>query len=396
MENFEYAAPTKVIFGKDAELKVGKEIASRGYTKVMLVFGGTYLKETGVLDKIHNSLTDANIAYVDFGGVVPNPRLEHCKEGLEIAKNENVDILLGVGGGSALDTAKAIAYGLANGFDLEDLFLGKVTTDKIAPVAGISTLAGTGSETSNSTVVTLETKEYGILKRSYNHDCARPLFAIMNPELTYTLPEYQTCSGAADIMFHTMERYMTLAKNVDLIDRVSEGILISVKEAAIKVKSNPYDYEGRATLMWAGSLSHNGLTGTGRINDFPVHKLGHELSAMFDATHGASITAVWSSWAKYVYKSIPNKFARFAVKVMGVEENYDDINDTCIRGIEAFDDWCHKIGMPTTITELLGFTPTEKQLEEMANKAAATGGGKICLIHTLYPEDIIQIYKHAL
>ena len=218
----------------------------------------------------------------------------------------------------------------------------------------------------------------------------------MNPELTYTLPEYQTCSGAADMMFHTMERYMTLAKNVDLIDRVSEGILVSVKEAALTVKNNPYDYDGRATLMWAGSLSHNGLTGTGRINDFPVHKLGHELSAMFDATHGASITAVWSSWAKYVYKSIPNKFARFAVKVMGVEENFDDINDTCIRGIEAFDDWCHKIGMPTTITELLGFTPNEKQIEEMANKAADTGGGKICLIHPLYPEDIIQIYKHAL
>ncbi|MBS5064517.1 MAG: iron-containing alcohol dehydrogenase [Hungatella hathewayi] len=396
MEDFEFHSPTKVLFGKGAETRVGAEIASRGFHRVLVHFGGTYLAETGVLDRIHQSLTDAGLSYLDLGGVVPNPRLSHAKEGVALCKKEGVDFILGVGGGSAIDSAKAIAYGLANEFDLEDLFLGKVKTDKIAPIGCITTIAATGSETSNSTVVTIETKEQGILKRSYNHDCARPLFAVMNPELTYTLPTYQTSSGAADIMMHTMERYITQAKNVELSDRISEGLLITVRDAAFKVLKNPQDYEARANLMWAGSLSHNGLTGTGRINDFPVHKLGHELSAMFDATHGASLTATWGSWARTVYKSNPARFARFAVEVFGVELNYDDLEETALAGIDAWDDWCVKIGMPITITDLLGFTPTEAQIDEMAEKAAATGGGVIGLFHRLDKQDLIAIYKKAL
>lgn len=396
MENFEYHSPTKVIFGKDAETRVGEEIASRGFKKVLVHYGGTYLIETGVMDKIHKSLTDAGLTYVDFDGVVPNPRLSLAIKGVELCKKEGIDFILGVGGGSAIDSSKAIAYGLANDFDLEDLFLGKVTTTKIAPIGCITTIAATGSETSNSTVVTIETEDQGILKRSYNHDCARPLFAVMNPELTYTLPEYQSASGAADIMMHTMERYITQAKNVELSDRISEGLLVTVRDAGIKVLKNPKDYEARANLMWAGSLSHNGLTGTGRINDFPVHKIGHELSAMFDATHGASLTATWGTWARTVYKSNPARFARFAVEVFNVELNFDDLEETALAGIDAWDEWCKKIKMPTTINELLGFTPTDEQIEEMAEKAAATGGGKIGLFHTLDKNDIIDIYKRAL
>lgn len=396
MENFEFYSPTKVIFGRDAELGVGKEIASRGFKKVLVHFGGTYLEETGELDRIHKSLTEAGLSYVDLGGVVPNPRLSHAKEGVELCRREGVDFILGVGGGSAIDSSKAIAYGLANDFPLEDLFLGKAKTTKIAPVGCITTIAATGSETSNSTVVTLETEDQGTLKRSYNHDCARPLFAVMNPELTYTLPAYQTASGGADIMMHTMERYITQAKNVELSDRISEGLLVTVREATIKALKDPRNYEARANLMWAGSLSHNGLTGTGRINDFPVHKIGHELSAMFDATHGASLTATWSAWAKTVYKSNPARFARFAVEVFGVELNFDDLEETALAGIEAWDGWCKKIGMPTTITELLGKAPTEAQIEEMAEKAAATGGGVIGLFHRLDQKDLIDIYKKAL
>ncbi len=395
MENFEFHSPTKVIFGKDAESRVGEEIAARGFKKVLIHFGGTYLIENGVLDKIHKSLEASGLAYVDMGGVVPNPRLSLAIEGVELCKKEGVDFILGVGGGSAIDSSKAIAYGLANDFDLEDLFLGKVTTTNIAPIGCITTIAATGSETSNSTVVTIETEDQGVLKRSYNHDCARPLFAVMNPELTYTLPTYQSASGAADIMMHTLERYITQAKNVELSDRISEGLLVTVREAALKVLKNPFDYEARANLMWAGSLSHNGLTGTGRINDFPVHKLGHELSAMFDATHGASLTATWSTWAKTVYKSNPARFARFAVKVFNVEENFDDVEETALRGIEAWDDWCKKIGMPTTLTEL-GCVPNEEQIKEMSEKAAATGNGVICLFHPLNKDDIIEIYKKAL
>ena len=359
-------------------------------------FGGTYLRETGEIDKIHRSLEDAGLSYVDLGGVVPNPRLSLAKEGVDLCKKEGVDFILGVGGGSAIDSSKAIAYGLVNDFPLEDLFLGKEKTDKIAPIGCITTIAATGSETSNSTVVTIETKYQGILKRSYNHDCARPLFAAMNPELTYTLPVYQTASGAAYIMMHTMERYITQAKNVELSDRISEGLLVTVREASLKALTDPRDYEARANLMWAGSLSHNGLTGTGRINDFPVHKIGHELSAMFDATHGASLTATWSAWAKVVYKSNPARFARFAVKVFGVEMNFDDMEKTALAGIEAWDEWCRKIGMPTSITDLLGKTPSEAQMEEMAEKAAATGGGTIGLFHRLTKEDLVDIYKKAL
>ena len=396
MEDFEFYTPTKVIFGKNAELQIGREIASRGYKKVLVHFGGTYLRETGEIDKIHRSLEDAGLSYVDLGGVVPNPRLSLAKEGVDLCKKEGVDFILGVGGGSAIDSSQAIAYGLVNDFPLEDLFLGKEKTDKIAPIGCITTIAATGSETSNSTVVTIETKDQGILKRSYNHDCARPLFAAMNPELTYTLPVYQTASGAADIMMHTMERYITQAKNVELSDRISEGLLVTVREAALKALTDPRDYEARANLMWAGSLSHNGLTGTGRINDFPVHKIGHELSAMFDATHGASLTATWSAWAKVVYKSNPARFARFAVKVFGVEMNFDDMEKTALAGIEAWDEWCRKIGMPTSITDLLGKTPSEAQMEEMAEKAAATGGGTIGLFHRLTKEDLVDIYKKAL
>ncbi|WP_312443709.1 iron-containing alcohol dehydrogenase [Lacrimispora sp.] len=395
MENFEFYNPTKVIFGKGAETRVGAEIASRGFKKVMVHFGGTYLSETGVLDRIHESLKTAGIEYVDFGGVVPNPRLSHVKEGVALCKKESIDFILGVGGGSAIDSSKAIAYGLANEFDLEDLFMGKTTTTRIAPVGCITTIAATGSETSNSTVVTIETKDRGILKRSYNHDCARPLFAAMNPELTYTLPDYQTASGGADIMMHTMERYFTQAKDVELSDRVSEGLLVTVRDTVGKALKNPQDYEARANLMWAGSLSHNGLTGTGRINDFPVHKIGHELSAMFDATHGASLTSTWATWAKTVYKSNPARFARFAVKVFGVELNFDNLEETALAGIEAWERWCKSIGMPTTLTEL-GCVPTEAQIEEMAEKAASTGGGRIGLFHSLDKKDLADIYRRAL
>ena len=274
--------------------------------------------------------------------------------------------------------------------------MGRIKTDKIFPVGCITTIAATGSEMSNSAVVTIQTKDQGVLKRSYNHDCARPLFAAMNPELTYTLPAYQTASGGADIMMHTLERYITHAKNVELSNRIAEGLLVTVKEATKKALKNPCDYEARANLMWAGSLSHNGLTGTGRINDFPVHKLGHELSAMFDATHGASLTCTWGAWARYVYKSNPAIFARFAVKVFGVEENFDDVEATALAGIDAWDDWCRSIGMPVTLTELLGFTPTEEQLEEMAEKAASVGGVKIGLFQSLDKNNILEIYKNAL
>jgi len=391
MINFEFYNPTKVIFGKGTESQVGKEISSRGYKKVLIHFGGTYLYENGVLERVHKSLEDCNIEYVDLGGVVPNPHMSLVKEGVELCKKEGVDFILAIGGGSPIDSAKAIAYGLVNDFDLVDLYMGKVATDKIAPLGCISTIAATGSETSNSSVITIEE---GMLKRSYNHDCSRPKFAIMNPELTYTLPVYQTASGASDIMMHTMERYFTNTEHVELIDHMAEGLLVSVREAALKVIKEPANYDARADLMWAGSLSHNGLTGTGRVSDFASHKMEHEMGGMFDVAHGAGLCAIWGSWARYVYKTNVARFAQFANKVFDVPMNLYDLEETALKGIESWEDWCHKIGMPTSMKDL-GINPTDAQIEDMAEKCAAAGNGHVGFFQMLYKEDIIKIYTMA-
>lgn len=391
MLNFEFYNPTRVIFGKGAELQAGKEIKALGGHKVLVHFGGNHLKKSGVLDRIHESLSESGLEYVDLGGVVPNPRLGLVKEGIRLCKEEGVDFLLPIGGGSVIDSAKGIGYGLVNDFPLEDLLLGRVTTDKIAPLGCISTIAAAGSETSNSMVITIEE---GMLKRSYNHDCARPRFAIMNPELTCTLPAYQTASGASDIMMHTMERYFTNTKDVDLIDRMSEGLLVAVREAAKAAVKNPNDYEARATLMWAGSLSHNGLTGTGRVTDFASHKIEHELGGMFDVAHGAGLCAIWGSWARYVYKTNPARFAQFAVRVFDTAENFYDMESTAEKGIEAWESWCRSIGMPTNLREL-GIAPTDEQIEEMAEKCVAAGGGHAGFFQTLYKDDIIKILQMA-
>lgn len=389
MINFEYHTPTKVIFGKNTETLVGKEIASRGYKKVLIHFGGTYLYENGVLDRVHKSLEENGISYTDLGGVVPNPHMSLVKEGVKLCKEEGVDFLLPIGGGSPIDSAKAIAYGLVNDFDLTDLYMGKVTTNKIAPLGCISTIAATGSETSNSSVITIEE---GMLKRSYNHDCSRPLFAIMNPELTYTLPAYQTASGAADIMMHTMERYFTNTEHTELIDSMAEGLLVTVRESAIKALKDPCDYNARADLMWAGSLSHNGLTGTGRVSDFASHKIEHELGGMFDVAHGAGLCAVWGSWARYVYKTNVPRFARFAVKVFDAPLNLFNLEETALRGIEGWENWCNKIGMPTSMAAL-GIHPTDAQIEEMAEKCVAAGGGQVGFFKPLCKEDVIRIFN---
>ena len=391
MINFEFHTPTKVIFGKGAENGVGKEFQSRGFKKVLIHFGGTYLYENGLLDRVHKSLEEAGLGWVDLGGVVPNPRLGLAKEGVELCKKEGVDFILAIGGGSPIDSAKAIAYGLVNDFDLVDLYMGRVSTNKIAPLGCISTIAATGSETSNSSVITIEE---GMLKRSYNHDCARPLFAIMNPEFTYTVPAYQTASGSADIMMHTMERYFTQTDHVELIDRMAEGLLVTVREAALKVMKQPDNYDARADLMWAGSLSHNGLTGTGRVSDFASHKIEHEMGGMFDVAHGAGLCAIWGSWARYVYKENVARFAQFAANVFDVPMNLYDLEETALKGIEAWEDWCRKLGMPVTMSEL-GIHPTDAQIDEMAEKCVATGNGHVGFFKTLYKEDVIKIFNMA-
>lgn len=377
MINFAFYNPTKVVFGKDAETEAGTYVKEFGGTKAMVHWGGDYVRTTGLLDRVHKSLEAEGIGYVDFDGVVPNPRLSTAKRGLEVARREGVDFVLAIGGGSAIDSSKTIAYGLANDFDLEDLFMGRVSTDRIAPIGCISTLAGTGSETSNSAVIDIDHEDGTILKRSYNHDCARPKFAIMNPELTFTVPAWQTAAAGSDIMMHTMERYFTNTPHTELIDGMAEGLLRAVKTAVPLALANPRDYDARATLLWAGSLSHNGLTGTGQVGDFASHAIEHEMGALFDVTHGAGLCAMWSSWARYVIDANPERFAQFAVKVFGVEQDFHDPMATGLRGIEAWEDWCHKIGMPTTMHDL-GIDPTDDQIAAMAQGAVDARGGDHC------------------
>ena len=399
MINFDFYAPTRILFGAGRETEVGKQICAFGGHKVLIIYGkkGGHIETSGLLDRIHQSLAGAGLSFIDFPGAVPNPRLSHVKEGIRLGRENGVDFLLPIGGGSIIDTAKGIGYGIANDFEMEDLLYGKVKTDKNLPIGCVLTIAAAGSEMSSSMVLTIDE---GLMKRSYGHDCSRPKFAVMNPELTYSLPAYQTASGAVDIMMHTMERYFTPTQTDNsLTDRIAEGLLVSVRDAAQVAVKEPENYDARATLMWAGSLSHNGLTGAGRVSDFGSHKIEHELGGMFDVAHGAGLAAIWGSWARYVYHTDPARFAQFGEKVFGISYNKDTANATTVEtaalaAIKAWEDWCRSIQMPVALTEL-GIQPTDAQIQEMAEKCVYGRNGHIGFFQELDKEDIVKILNMA-
>ncbi len=390
--NFEFYAPTKVIFGKGAEKETGKQIKEFGAANVLIVYGGGSVKRSGLLEKVENALSDAQIMFSELGGVVPNPHLDKVYEGIRIGKSKNVDFLLAVGGGSVIDTAKAIAYGLAEPEeDVWDLFEHTRMARKCIPVASVLSIAAAGSETSKGCVITNEkTGE----KRAYDDNLARPKFAIMNPEYTKTLPDYQTESGCTDIIMHTMERYFTNGGNMEITDAIAEGLLRTVMKNAVILHQNPGDYDARAEIMWAGSIAHNDLTGCGNDGeDFMTHKLEHELGGMFDVTHGAGLAAVWPSWARYVCRECLHRFVRYARNVMGVTLDGTD-EEVAEAGICAMEDFYRSIGMPANLNEL-GIHPTDVQIEDMANRcmiAAGTGTGSA---KKLNREDAIRIYQNA-
>ena len=392
MLNFEYYAPTKVIFGKATETVVGQEIKKYGGKRVLIHYGSESARRSGLLDRVEESLRQADITFTTLGGVKPNPRLSKVREGIELAKRENIDFLLAVGGGSVIDSAKAIAYAMANPeHDIWDFFDGKAAPSACLPVGVVLTIAASGSEMSNSCVIT---KEEGGMKRSLNTDLARPRFAIMNPELTFTLPPYQTAAGSVDIMMHTQERYFANEKNNELIDRIAEGLMVTVLHNAPIVMKDPTDYNARAELMWAGSLSHNGLTGCGIASgDFMSHKLEHEMGGMFDVTHGAGLAALWPSWARYVYKDCLPRFVRFARNVMGVTTDGTD-EEIALKGIEAMVDFYHSIGMPASFHEL-GIDPTDAQIDEMARRCLEACGSALGSAKKLSLDDMIAIYRAA-
>ena len=389
---FNYFAPTRVVFGRDTELRVAELIQTFGGTKVLIHYGGGSVVRSGLMKRVTDTLDAAGIAYVTLGGAVPNPRLSLVYQGIELCKKEGVDFLLAVGGGSAIDSAKAIGYGVFNGGDVWDFYDYKRKATGCLPLGVILTLSATGSEMSDSSVIT---KEEGQIKRGYSSDFGRAKFAIMNPELTMTLPDYQTACGCADIMMHTMERYFTNGGNMEITDAIAEGLLRTVMNNAEILVKDPKNYDARAEVMWAGSLSHNGLTGCGSDGgDWMTHKLEHELGGLYDVAHGAGLTAIWGSWARYVYKNCLPRFKRFAVNVMGVAPVGSD-EEIALKGIEAMEAFYRRIHMPTNLREL-GVKPTEDELVTMARKCAVGVGGAKGSARLLREPDMLAIYRASL
>ena len=392
MDTFNYHAPTKIIFGKNTEIEVGRLVKNSFRKKVLVHYGGSSAKKSGLLDRVFTSLKDAGIEYTELGGVVPNPRLSTVYEGITLCKKEKVDFILAVGGGSVIDSAKAIGYGVANDGDVWDLYAGvRLPLGGCLPVGAILTIPAAGSEMSNVSVIT---NEDGWLKRSLGSEAGYCQFAIMNPELTYTLPPYQTASGATDILLHTMERYFARVKTLEISDALGESLMRSVMYNAKVLLQEPANFEARATIMWASSLSHNGVTGDRSYGDWGCHQLEHELGGMFDVAHGAGLAAVWGSWARYVYKENPSRFAQFAVNVLNVPNHFDNPARTALDGIAAMEDFFRSIGMPTSIRDM-GIDLTEEQIKELAYKCSFMGKRTIGAFKTLAIPDIEEIYRMA-
>lgn len=391
MENFAYYTPTKVVFGKNSEEQTGKLVKEQGCGKVLVHYGGKSAVKSGLLDRICRSLEREGVEYVTLGGVVPNPRLSKVHEGIRLCREEKVDFILAVGGGSVIDSAKAIGYGTANEGEVWDFYAKTRVPKACLPVGAVLTIAAAGSEMSNSSVIT---NEEGWLKRGYNDDLCRCRFAVMNPQLTCTLPAYQTASGCVDILMHTMERYFTTEEDTMLTDGIGEALMRTVIHCAGVLKEDPENYNARAQVMWAGSLSHNGLTGCGTVGDWACHQLEHELSAAFDVAHGAGLSAVWGSWARYVYSGKPERFAQFAVNVLGVENDFSHPDRTALEGIRRMEEFYRSIDMPTNIREL-GITLTEEQIQELAHKCSFMGKRTIGQFMVLDEKDMREIYRMA-
>ncbi len=389
---FQYYTPTRVVFGNGTENQVGSLVKAQGGHKVLIHYGGGSVVRSGLLGRVKESLAAEGIPFVELGGVVPNPRLSLVYQGIDLCRREGVDFILAVGGGSVIDSGKAIGYGMANEGDVWDFYAHTRVPSACLPIGVVLTIAATGSEMSNSSVIT---KDEGGIKRSCNTDLARPAFAVMNPQLTLTLPDYQTSCGCTDILMHTMERYFTNGGSMEITDSMAEALMRTVITNAKILHDDPQNLDARAEIMWAGSLSHNGLTGCGNDGgDWASHMLEHELGGMFDVAHGAGLAAVWGSWARYVVDHCLERFVRFAVNVMGIEAG-SDARATALQGIEAMEAFFASIGMPTRIPGL-GIVPTHEQLEEMAKSCAAACGGKKGSARVLHEADMLAIYEAAM
>ena len=349
MENFNFYSPTEFVFGKERENECGKYVKKYGGTKVLIHYGGGSAVKSGLLDRVKASLDSEKIPYVLLGGVKPNPRDTLIYEGIELCRKENVDFILSVGGGSCIDSSKGIACGALYDGDFWDFYDKKATVQKALPIGTVLTIAAAGSEGSGASVVT---KEDGMLKRDTSSDLLRPRFSVLNPQLTCTLPAYQTACGATDIMAHVFERYFTNTKEVEVTDRLCEAILLTMVKETPRVIADPDNYEARANIMWAGTVAHNDIIGVGRSQDWNSHGIEHELSGLYDCAHGAGLAVVMPAWMEFVYKHDVMRFAQMATRVFGCQMNFENPEDTALKGIYAFRRFLHDIGMPINFEEL--------------------------------------------
>lgn len=392
MRDFVFYSPTEAVFGRGSELQTGRLVEKYGGTKVLIHYGGGSVLRSGLLERVIQSVENAGLSHIEFGGVQPNPRLSKVYEGISLAKEAGVDFLLAVGGGSVIDSAKAIAYGMRMDGDVWDLFAGKRAALDACPTGCVLTVAAAGSEMGGGCVLT---NEKSGLKRGYTSHFGFNKFAVMNPELTCTLPPYQTFCGCTDIIMHTLERYFHSGTTLALTDRIAEALITTVMEAARTLLHSPQDYQARAEIMWAGSLSHNDLTGCGGgRGSWVPHKLQNELGGKYDVAHGASLAAIWGSWARYVAKDFPEKFARLAVDVLSVDGTGRNQAEIAQLGIQTMEGFFAEIGMPTSLPEL-GITVTEEDVQEMSRKCTDHGRIQWGDIKPVGMADAAQIYRMA-
>ncbi|MBR6102232.1 MAG: iron-containing alcohol dehydrogenase [Ruminococcus sp.] len=387
MDNFNFYSPTEFVFGKGRESECGEYVRKYGGSRVLIHYGGGSAVRSGLLDRVKSSLKAQDIYYTELGGVQPNPRDTLVYKGIDLCRNEKIDFILAVGGGSVIDSAKAIAAGTLYDGDFWDFYSGK-HVEKALPIGVVLTISAAGSEGSGDSVIT---KEEGLLKRGTGSDALRSRFSVLDPELTQTLPAYQTACGATDIMAHVFERYFTNTKEVEITDRLCEAVLITMVKETPRVIADPNNYEARANIMWAGMVAHNGIVGVGRSQDWNSHGIEHELSALYDCAHGAGLAVIMPSWMEFVYKHDVMRFCQMATRVFGCQMNFEDPEATALEGIRRFRSFLHSIGMPINFAEL---GAKEEDIPVMVEKLGL-GDGRTWGFVRLSAEDVTQIYMNA-
>ena len=388
MQDFTFYSPTKFAFGRGAEQRCGELVKEFGGSRVLIHYGGGSAVRSGLIGRIKASLEAAGIEWFELGGVHPNPFDDLVYEGIKLCREKGVDFIVAVGGGSAIDSSKAIAMGTLYSGDFWDFYSGKAVPAAALPVGTVLTIAAAGSEGSGDSVIT---KKSTMEKRGGGGDCIRPKFSVMNPELTQTLPAYQTACGITDIMAHVFERYFTTTQDVETTDRLCEAVLLSMKNTAPRVIKNPDDYEARANIMWAGMVAHNNIVGVGRAQDWNSHGIEHELSALYDCAHGAGLAVIMPAWMTYVMHTDVMRFAQAAVRIWGCDMDFANPEKTAVDGIKAFRAFLHSIGMPINFSEL---GAKEEDIPKLVEKFGI-GDGKTGGFMPLDKDDIAAIYKIA-